>query len=99
MLQVTGDCSDVWCVEVVAHVVDEFVCGEETEGVGILSECVENGERAVEVCGVVRCPWRHLVDGFVGKRRVDVENHVDTGLVEDGCAFVVVLEKGLVSSN
>lgn len=82
--------SDVVGNQLNTVLVDNLVTREETSSVGVVLECLNDTKDLGHVDGVVRLPRRTTVEGAVLERRVDVENHVDTGGVEDGSAVIVV---------
>ena len=73
--------------------IDQLVGTEEAERVGVVLEVVDDGEGAVDVVPVVGLGGVVAGDALAVKRRVDVDDHVDAGHVEDACAFI--LEKSL----
>ena len=69
---------------------DDLVTGQESEGVGVAGEHLDNREDVLEVFGSVCRPRLLVVQVLVLKRRVDIENQVYSGLGEKGHALVVV---------
>jgi hypothetical protein len=91
VLQVTLDGADVHGVVLGSgKVVHDLVSSEEGECVGERLEVLDDTEDACEVVLVVRSPWLGAVDALAGERRVDIQDHVDTGGIEDGHALGVV---------
>lgn len=82
--------SDVVGNQLNTVLVDNLVTREETSSVGVVLECLNDTKDLGHVDGVVGLPRSTTVEGAVLERRVDIENHVDTGSVEDGSAVIVV---------
>lgn len=70
--------------------VDYLVTGEESQSVGVVLEALDDTEDLLEVDLVVGRLGRGPVNGSAGQGRVDIENHVDAGRVEDGGTLIVV---------
>jgi hypothetical protein len=64
--------------------------GEETEGVRVGLEGLDNSESAVEVGGIVRGPRRGAVNGLASERRVYIKQHVHASGIEDTGTLIVV---------
>ena len=71
-------------------IVDDFVAGEEGEGVGVLAESLDNTESVLKVLGVVAGPRLEGGERLANKGRVDVKDHVHAGSIEDAGTLVVV---------
>lgn len=81
-------------------VVHDLVRGEEPKRVGEVLEVLYHTEDVRQVLGVIGCPRLSAVDTLALQRRIDVEDHVDAGGVEDGRTCRVI--KGgvdVVNSN
>jgi hypothetical protein len=72
------------------QVVHDLVCGKEAKSVGQVLEVLHDAKNTREVVAVVAGPWLGAIDALALQRRVDVEDHVDTGGVEDGSASRVI---------
>lgn len=70
--------------------VDDLVSGEEGQSVGVVLEGFDHAKDLLHVDGVIRGPGCRPVQGTVLQRRVDIQNQVDTGRVEDGGTLVMV---------
>lgn len=72
------------------QVVHDFVGSEETERVGQVLEVLDDPKDAGKVVGVIAGPWLGTVNTLALQGRIDIENHVNSGSVEDGGAFGMV---------
>lgn len=70
--------------------VDDLVSGEEGQGVGEVLERFDDTKYLLEIDIVVGAFRVGSVKVSAIQRRVDIQDHVDTSCVEDGCALVVV---------
>ena len=70
--------------------VDNLVAGEESQGVGVVLEGLDDGKSAVEIGGIVRLPRIPAAQGLADQGRVDVKDHVHAGGIEDAGARIVV---------
>lgn len=70
--------------------VDDLVSGEEGQGVGEVLERFDHTEDLLEIDIIVGAFGVGSVKVSAIQRRVDIQDHVDTSCVEDGCALVVV---------
>lgn len=70
--------------------VDDLVSGEEGQGVGEVLERFDHTEDLLEIDIIVGAFGVGSVEVSAIQRRVDIQDHVDTSCVEDGCALVVV---------
>ena len=68
---------------------DDFVSGEEHEGVGVAGEHVNDLEDMLEVIGRVCGPGQVLVEMLALEGGVDVEDEVDAGLRHERHALIV----------
>lgn len=73
-----------------SQIVHNLVGSEEGESVGEVLEVLNDAEDSREVIGVVGRPWLCSIDALTRERRIDIEDHVDTGGIEDGGARRVV---------
>ena len=90
-LQVTGDGTQVrGNLGAVLFLLHDLVAREEGKSVGVVGEGLENGKGALRVLGVVALPWVVGGEGLGDTGAVDVDDHVDTGSVEDTGASIVV---------
>lgn len=94
VLHVTNDRANVGRSQPGGILVDNLVAGEETENIVKVLECLDDTKDLLEVEMAVGSPGLHAVESTIGQGRVDVEDDVNTGRVEDGNALVVV-EVGL----
>jgi hypothetical protein len=70
--------------------VDHLVSGEEGQGVGEVLERFDDTKDLLEIDIVVGAFRVGSVKVSAIQRRVDIQDHVDTSCVEDGCALVMV---------
>ena len=94
VLHVTDDGTDIEGSQAGGILVDDLVSGEEAEDVVEGLERLNDTKHLLVVGIGVGGPRSGAVEVAIGERGVDVEDHVDTGSIEDGGALVVV-EGGL----
>lgn len=82
LLHVASDSFDVWRRSGSWNAVDIFVPREEEQGVAVSLECINGGEDALQIFGVVRIGWGVLIDGVL--RRIDIQRKVNPS----GCKCV-----------
>jgi len=70
--------------------VDDFITSQESKGVVISREHLNNLENVLEVFWSVGGPWLQIVQVLVQQRAVDIENEVDAGGSQQGHTLVVV---------
>jgi hypothetical protein len=70
--------------------VDDLVSSEEGQGVGEVLERFDDAKDLLEIDIVVGAFRVGPVEVSAIQGRVDIQDHVDTSCVEDGCALVVV---------
>lgn len=70
--------------------VDDLISGEEGQHVGEVLERFDDPKYLLEIDIVVGAFRVGAVEVSAIQRRVDIQDHVDTSCVEDGCALVVV---------
>lgn len=72
------------------HIVHNLVGCEEGQSIRVALEVLDNAEDATEVADVIGRLGIAAVDGLSAEGSIDVDDHVDTGGIEDASAFVVV---------
>ena len=88
---INGTYADVHGIELGgAQIVHNLIRSEESKRIGEVLEVLDDTKDAREVARIVARPWRRAVDALASQGRIDVEDHVDAGRVEDGGAFRVV---------
>nr|POE71943.1 hypothetical protein CFP56_11819 [Quercus suber] len=91
VLQIALDGTDVGGIDARAlEIVDDLVAGEEAEGVGVGLEGLHDGEDVLQIRERVGGGGIVAIDVLAGEGRVDIDQHVDAHVVEDGGAVVVV---------
>lgn len=94
LLHITDNGTNILRHGVTGILVDNLVSGEETQDIVEVLEGLDDTENLLEVCGAVGLPGRNTVQSSFGG--VDIEDHVDTGRIENGSTFVVVKSGGQV---
>ena len=72
------------------HVINNFVSGKESQGVRVILESFNDLENTLEIVIGVSSPWSRAVDRLANQRRVNIKDDVDTGIVKDAHAVVMV---------
>lgn len=98
VLHVTDDGTNVLGGGVSSFLVDNLVSSKETEEVVVVLEALNDTKDLLVVDGTVGGPRGAAVEVATLQRVADIEDHVDTGSVEDGSTLVVV-ERGLQVVN
>ena len=90
VLHVTNNSAHVLGSSVGGILVDDLISSEESEKVVVVLEAFNDTEDLLVVDSAVGGPGSAAVQVTTLQRVADIEDHVDTGGVEDGDAFVVV---------
>lgn len=70
------------------QIVDNFVCREECQGIWVVLEALNVAEDVLEIASIIACPRFSSIERHL--RRVDIDNDVNTGRIEDAHAKIVV---------
>lgn len=70
--------------------INHLISREESQSVGVVFESLNDPKDLLEVFGIVAAFGVRSIEAITFQRRVDVQNHVDSGSVEDRRTFVVV---------
>ena len=70
--------------------VDHLVTSEESEGIWVALERLDDSKNALEVAFVVGADWVLTVQALATSRAIDIQDHVDTSGIEDRRAIIVV---------